>query len=115
MCDPLPRISVVAPRSSPSLGKAERTVRNQHLGEFHHVLALVFTSSIGTPLDGTNVLHRSQRVFARAGLPRQRFHDLRHGCASLLLSEGLGLPGRDGDPQAQSDRDHGESVRAHLR
>ena len=25
----------------------------------------------------------------RAGLPRQRFHDLRHACASLLLVQGV--------------------------
>jgi integrase len=30
-----------------------------------------------------------QRHLARAGLPRQRFHDLRHACASLLLAQGV--------------------------
>jgi integrase len=28
-------------------------------------------------------------LLARAGLPRIRFHDLRHSCATLLLSEGV--------------------------
>jgi integrase len=50
---------------------------------------LVFTSSIGTPLDGRNVTQRFQAQVERAGLPRQRFHDLRHGCASLLLAQGV--------------------------
>ena len=38
-----------------------------------------------------SVLHMLQRVLKRAGLPRIRFHDLRHTCASMLLSEGYGL------------------------
>jgi integrase len=50
---------------------------------------LVFASSVGTPLDASNVTHRLQRVLADAGLPRQRFHDLRHLCATLLLSQGV--------------------------
>ena len=50
---------------------------------------LVFSSSKGTPLDGPNVNKRLQALLAQAGLPRQRFHDLRHGCASLLLAAGV--------------------------
>jgi integrase len=52
---------------------------------------LVFTSTIGTPLNHANVTHHLQRVLAEAGLPRQRFHDLRHGCATLLLAQGVPL------------------------
>ncbi|MEX0629115.1 MAG: site-specific integrase [Chloroflexota bacterium] len=50
---------------------------------------LVFTTSLGTPLDGTNVTHRFQAVLRAAGLPRLRFQDLRHACASLLLAQGV--------------------------
>lgn len=50
---------------------------------------LVFASTVGTPLDGCNVTHRLQRILADAGLRRQRFHDLRHLCATLLLSQGV--------------------------
>ncbi len=49
--------------------------------------SLVFCSTIGTPLDGSNVTHRFQKHLERAGLPHQRFHDLRHCCASLLLTQ----------------------------
>ncbi|HEV2108522.1 MAG TPA: site-specific integrase [Thermomicrobiales bacterium] len=50
---------------------------------------LVFTTPKGTPLDGTAVTKRLQRLLADAELPRQRFHDLRHCCASLLLAQGV--------------------------
>jgi integrase len=32
-----------------------------------------------------------QKVLKREGLPHQRFLDLRHACASLLLAQGLDL------------------------
>jgi integrase len=48
----------------------------------------VFASSIGTPLDGPNVTHEFQAALSRAGLPRQRFHDMRHAAATLLLESG---------------------------
>jgi integrase len=50
---------------------------------------LAFMTSHGTPLDGITITRRFQRLLANAGLPRQRFHDLRHACASLLLAQGV--------------------------
>lgn len=50
---------------------------------------LVFTTSVGTPMDGIAVTRRFQALVERAGLRRQRFHDLRHACASLLLAQGV--------------------------
>jgi integrase len=50
---------------------------------------LVFTTTVGTPMDGIAVTRRFQASLAVAGLPRQRFHDLRHACASLLLAQGV--------------------------
>ncbi len=50
---------------------------------------LVFTTTVGTPIDGISVTRRFQRILKNAGLPHQRFHDLRHACASLLLSQGV--------------------------
>lgn len=52
---------------------------------------LVFTSSIGTPMDATNVTHRLQRALSTAGLQRRRFHDLRHAAATLLLASGADI------------------------
>ena len=58
-------------------------------GEMLQEHGLVFTTPIGRPLDSTNVTGALQRRLVRAGLRRQRFHDLRHACASLLLSRGV--------------------------
>ena len=54
-------------------------------------LNLVFTNTVGQPLDRTNLLRREFRPLLRlAGLPtRLRFHDLRHIAASFALSRGL--------------------------
>lgn len=52
---------------------------------------LVFTSTLGHPLHGVSVTQEFQSVCARARLPRRRFHDLRHGTATLLLAAGVDL------------------------
>lgn len=52
---------------------------------------LVFPSTIGTPLDTRNLVHRYHALLERAGLPRRRFHDLRHTCPTLLLIQGEDL------------------------
>ena len=52
---------------------------------------LVFTTTIGTPLDTRNLVRHFHATLQRAGLPRKRFHDLRHTAASLLLAMGTDL------------------------
>ena len=51
---------------------------------------LVFTDEIGQRLDGTSVTSfHFYPLLRRAGLPRVRFHDLRHSAATLLLEAGM--------------------------
>jgi integrase len=51
---------------------------------------LVFCSSVGGPLEVTNVRNRHFRpILERAGLPMIRMYDLRHSCASLMVSLGV--------------------------
>lgn len=50
---------------------------------------LVFTNTFGTPIDASNLIRHFHRALVAAGLPRKRFHDLRHTCASLLLAQGV--------------------------
>ena len=49
----------------------------------------VFPSPTGGPMSPDSVLHMLQRVLKRAGLPRIRFHDLRHTFATLALQNGV--------------------------
>jgi integrase len=51
---------------------------------------LVFANTVGGPLNPSNLRHRDfRRLLERAGLPRMRFHDLRHSAATLLLGMGI--------------------------
>jgi integrase len=53
--------------------------------------SLVFCTGTGRPLDPRNLTRELQRVLSAAGLPRQRFHDLRHAFATLQLEAGADL------------------------
>jgi integrase len=51
---------------------------------------LIFASEVGEPLDRRDLTtHRFKPLLRRAGLPQIRFHDLRHTCATLLLSKNV--------------------------
>ena len=52
---------------------------------------LVVTSERGEPLYGTEVTRTFQLILSNLGLPRQRFHDLRHAAASFMLAQGVPL------------------------
>lgn len=54
--------------------------------------ASLATAARGAPIHGTNVLPPFRRALAAAGLPRVTLHDLRHSCATVMLSAGIPLP-----------------------
>jgi integrase len=56
------------------------------LGEAWHEQDLMFCTAMGTPLMDRNLLRSLYRLLELAELPRERFHDLRHTCATLALS-----------------------------
>jgi len=51
----------------------------------------VFTDATGRRVLGRAVAEAFTRALARLALPAVRFHDLRHGAASLMLAEGVPL------------------------
>ena len=82
----LPSAAVDALRTHRARQMEERLMAGS---EWKDDRGLVFTTATGRPLQGTNVTRTFQQLLARAGLRRQRFHDLRHSCASLLLAQGV--------------------------
>jgi integrase len=51
---------------------------------------LIFASESGSPLSHQHVTaRRFKPLLKQAGLPKIRFHDLRHTCATLLLSKNV--------------------------
>jgi integrase len=99
------RISLGEPKTKGSrrtvhlTGAAVEALRNhlerqleeiERLGDLCHDHGLVFTPQIGTLINPTNLRRRSfAPLLEKAGLPQIRFHDLRHTCATLLLSRNV--------------------------
>jgi integrase len=60
------------------------------LAETYKDHGLVFSTSVGTPVNPENLVNRSFKpLLKKAGIPEIRFHNLRHTCATLLLSRGV--------------------------
>jgi integrase len=80
-------------------GKGLEALRNHHTRQLEERLAagvawrdedLVFCTPIGAAICGNHLSGRDfPALLRRAGLPRIRFHDLRHTCATLLLRRGV--------------------------
>ena len=82
----LPRKSAEALRRH---RERQETEKETVAGRWHDY-DLVFCSSIGTPMSRHNLGSRSFKpLLRRANLPAIRFHELRHTCATLLLSKNV--------------------------
>jgi integrase len=67
-----------------------RRLKQEHLPELWRDTDVVFTSTVGTPLDSSNfTYHTFQPLLKRVGLLKIRFDDLRHTCATLLLGQNV--------------------------
>jgi integrase len=88
----LPRAAVAALREQRRRQLGERPAAGAAWQDGDYV----FTTAVGRPLDSRNVTQDFQTALARAGLPRVRFHDLRHTAATIMLEGGeeLGIVSR---------------------
>ena len=82
---PLPAVTVTALKRHHAQAVAEAAKR----GGSVEPTDLLFTSTIGTPLEPRNANRAFTQLLKSAGLRPTRFHDLRHTCASLLLAQGV--------------------------
>src|SRR5262249_40590509 len=82
---PLPQVAVNALRAHRVRQLEERLLAGDRWRDW----GLVFCTPKGTPHDARNVTRRFQKLLGQTELPHQRFHDLRHTCATLLLVQGV--------------------------
>jgi integrase len=66
--------------------RAMQAKKKLRLGSLWQDNRLVFPTTTGTTMSGTNLLGRHFKpLLKKAGLPAIRLHDLRHTCATILL------------------------------
>lgn len=93
-------IKTRAGRRTLELGAGTVAVLREHLqlqqlerqiaGERWQENDLLFTSKIGTPMHHKNLIDRYYKPLVRsAGVPKVRFHDLRHTAVAIMLSHGV--------------------------
>jgi len=87
------RRTIVLPEVALTALKAHRARQNEErlkMGPLWQENKLVFTTTVGTPLEAGNVARRNfKKLLRSADLPDIRFHDLRHTAATLLLAQGI--------------------------
>jgi len=82
---PLPQLCINALEKRRVLQQVDR----HRIGEAWIDLDLVFGSVVGSAVDPSNLRRSFIAAVSSAGLPQIRFHDLRHTCATLLVSQGV--------------------------
>jgi len=91
VCPPKTETSVRTLALDHGLVSALRALRSQRRAQGGEPVGFLFTNRYGGPLSPGYVTHTFTRLVAKAGLPPIRFHDLRHGAASLSLAAGNDL------------------------
>lgn len=82
---PLPSLLIDALR----LHRTRQLEERLALGSNWQESGFVFASTIGTPMEPRNLNRTFDALLENAKLPKIRFHDMRHSCATMLLSQGV--------------------------
>ncbi len=69
--------------------RSRQAVQKQWAGKRWEEGDFVFTGGTGKPLHPDDISRELPAILKAAGLPKARLHDLRHACATLLLSMGV--------------------------
>jgi integrase len=70
--------------------RAYQAEERLEMGSLWHDHGLIFTDEVGKPLSPQSVLRTHfYALLRKANLPRVRFHDLRHTCATLLFERNM--------------------------
>jgi len=80
---PIPEVCAKALRAHRAHQLEERLAAGDRWREHD----LVFTTTIGTPIDARNLTRGFKKICAETGIEDLRFHDLRHTCATILLAQ----------------------------
>ncbi len=86
---PLVEVAIVALRAQRARQAEDRLAAGPLWDGAEPGADLVFTNPVGRPVAITTFRRAYEGVLLRAGVPRVRFHDLRHSAASLLFSLGV--------------------------
>lgn len=71
--------------------KTHQEDMEQQFGDCYHKSEYVCTYNDGREISPDYVTHKFAKILATSGLPKIRFHDLRHSAASLLINSGFNL------------------------
>lgn len=73
--------------------KAQQEINKKVCGECYNkdYIGYIFVDPIGNIIHPDTITRQFKEIVKAAGLREIRFHDLRHSCASLLLSKGAAL------------------------
>ena len=69
--------------------RAHQAEERLRLGPIWEGQGFIFTSHTGHPLHVNTLMYQFKKLIEAADVPSIRFHDLRHTCATLLLSQGV--------------------------
>ena len=69
--------------------RARQAEERLRLGAIWEDQGFIFTGHTGHPLHVNTLMYQFKKLIEAADVPSIRFHDLRHTCATLLLSQGV--------------------------